>query len=203
MPERPIDDLRDVDALHLLVHPGFGAYAGNRVDARSVELFDRYDRKAAALGPDGMMVALLCEPTRPNGREHQRFVHERISALKAALRGRMIVLSEGSKLFSDEEGLARDFVRAKDGVARARGYWIDEATELVAYGETFGECVPATLRLAGEAYGSFWRTISVHETNMGYRPGETPAEERARFARWARRIPDGDVRYDWTVPDEA
>lgn len=192
----------DIDRLHFLVHPGFGLDYSKRVTKRGHELFDRYDRKADEVGNNGMLLAYLWSSGKEEGSPAQRFVHERICGLKDKLRQRMIVVSDGMKLFHDEDGLRQDFARVRK-IALARGFWIDEATDIVAYGESFQVCVPNATRVLMKALGSYFKpTISVHNTNAGYRVGETREAERARLAKWSKEIGMPDILLDWTVPDE-
>lgn len=202
MSERPIDDPTDVDGLHLLVHPGWGMNHSTELFDDGRELFDRYGRKTDAMAEGDMLLAYLWKPTEPGKGEVDRFVHDRICGLRQKLGKRMIVVSNGIKLFYDLEGVERDFLRAKE-LAKVRGYSIDRATRIIAYGEAFRSCVPSTARVLAKALQSFRRpVISAHDTNVGVRIGESREGQRARFRHLAGLTSFDGVDIDWTVPEE-
>lgn len=202
MSERPIDDPAVVDDLHLLVHPGWGMNHSTELFDDGRELFDRYGRRADAMAEGDMLLAYLWKPTEPGKGEVDRFVHERICGLRQKLGKRMIVVSNGMKLFYDLEGVERDFLRVKD-IAEVRGHRIDRATRIIAYGESFRACVPNTARVLAKALQSFRRpVISAHDTNVGVRIGETRERQRARFGHLAELTSFDGVDISWAVPEE-
>lgn len=189
-----------VDRLHVLVYPGFGVTMSGTVDERTQVLFDRYKRKAEEMQRDEFMFLLASHPPTTRS-EHERYVHDRICELKEILRQRMTMLSHGKRLFFPKD-IEEDLLRAK-AVAGARGFVIDRSTVAVVYGETFHACVPAAARAVEDAFAlPMEPVILAHETNIGYKKGETPEQERKRFAEIAPTILSTRAIVNWTVPKE-
>lgn len=186
------------ERLHCLTHPGFSMYTSQTVKPADKILFDRYREVAESLTPRDAMIALLWMPLSQR-KEHERFVSERIVSLKEKLRGRMLVMSHGLRLFK-EEMISADLVRARLVLA-SRGINIGPSTECLAYGETMSSCVPDFAKKIRNMYGlKRPAVIPAHYTNVGVRPDETPGQERERFRviEEQRYLPD--VVVDWSVP---
>jgi len=189
----------DVEYLHCLIHPGFGAYIQEKVTPEHEILFDRYAEMANAMTARDAMIALLYRPVS-EGKDYERFVHDRIVRMKEELSQRMLIISQGSRLFHPKL-LAKDVVRARE-VFGKRGMDITEDTQCIAYGETYISCVPRFARAVVTKYKLLApATMALHYTNMGVRPDETLDQQRKRFEELETQRFRPKVIMDWAVPE--
>ncbi len=188
-----------VEYLHCLTHPGFGAYINQGVKPEHEMLFERYAEMARAMTARDAMIAMLYRPVAQNA-NYETFVHDRIVRMKEELGQRMLIISLGTRLFYPDQ-LGADIVRARD-VFHHRGLSIAQSTHCIAYGETYKSCVPTFASAIVTAYQlSTPATMPAHYTNIGVRPGETLDGQVERFAAIEEQRFLPNVVVDWAVPE--
>lgn len=176
--ERPIE----VTKLHFLVHPGYAVdNLSNAVKKEFVALLDMYERYAAALLDDELLIvfkeyktfhndsdATLREEWRRYKKPTDEELQKRemlleiaalpdkrwvdcIEALRKVLGRRLIVLGGEHDIFSEDS--ARETIRLIETVGRARGFSILPDAEKVCFGEYGDACVKVAVRELAKAFG--------------------------------------------------
>ncbi|MBI3332289.1 hypothetical protein HYZ99_05045 [Candidatus Peregrinibacteria bacterium] len=203
-----------IEALHILVHPGFRSFFRRRHtkwNHTEEQLFDRFIEHAQRMTEHEIMALLTYES--PHGFSRRVRAHtetgedrlmQRIEELRNVLQRRLIILA-GMKILSGTTKERRDIFRVLQRVATGRGQPIDPSDiETYVFGQEIHTCVPKAAQALNIAYRlPFGTVVDLDLTHFDFHTQaqkksivdtDIPALEkkynRVLFARLKLRLPE-------------
>lgn len=172
-----------VNKIHFLIHPGYDSDRDIKDDVTSDDglLLDKYLEQSRRLGNDELML-VFCHKTFKDLRKSVQTgdkLGQTLREMKTVLRKRMVLVTNDLNLFDSPEAFQKVL-----SIIKGRGYDFGKDVDTVAYGETFGLCVPDGAQNLNRSAGLTKKTVIIPElTDYSKYTSKAAALTRARIEK--------------------
>lgn len=151
-----------VNKIHFLIHPGYDSDRDIKDDVASDDelLLDKYLEQSKKLGSDELML-VFCHKTFKDLRQSVQTgdkLGKTLREMKTVLGKRMVLVTNRFDVFDSPDAFQKVL-----SIVKGRGYDFDNNVDSVAYGETFGLCVPDGAENLNRNAGFTKKTIIIPE----------------------------------------
>lgn len=172
-----------VNRIHFLIHPGYDWDCDIRdgVMPADERLLDKYLEQSKKLGSDELML-VFCHKTFKDLRKSAQTgdkLGKTLREMKTVLQKRMVLVTDQFDVFDSPEAFQKVL-----SIIKGRGYDFGNDVDTVAYGETFGLCVPDGAENLNRNAGFVKKTVIIPElTDYPKYSPKAAALTRARIER--------------------